>query len=72
MLIFAGCWPLFEMRLPWLLAQGCSTLLDDQEFEERPEAAESSAVAILAEGVGFVGLQYVVGEAAQAGEHAGF
>jgi hypothetical protein len=54
-------------------SHGCSTLRNSDEFEEVVDSCESGpvAVAVLAERVGLVGLEDVVGEAAQAGKHAG-
>ncbi len=51
--------------------QGCSTLRDSEHSEQLSEACEAGPVAILAQGVGAVGLEDVEGEAAQSGEHAG-
>jgi hypothetical protein len=52
-------------------SHGCSTLRNSDELEEVVDSCESGPVAVLAERVGLVGLEDVVGEAAQAGEHAG-
>jgi hypothetical protein len=52
-------------------SQGCSTLWNTKELEERGEAGDGGTEAILGEQAATVGPENVEGEAAEAGEDAG-